>query len=172
MNFRYHICLFFIVGLLAGCVGVPLVVDQQATPEKVATDIGLPSDQLGTLVRCTTADTTPGTKGAVYRPCLYAALPDGAALIVHDFAKDKYVVLHQLDARTVRAVAMAKMGRARQIQIHSERGFTVLDMLSDDRVWGNRSALDAAYDHLRSVGIAVTEPARLVILSVGRSIIF
>jgi hypothetical protein len=154
--------LLLVLGLLAGCAGAPPPIDKHASPERIANDIGLPSVVPGTLFRCNMADTTPGEKLAIFRPCLYVQLADGAALVGYDEAQQKYRVLHRLDARAVRAVAMKEMGRAKQIQLHTEQGFTVFDLLSDDRVWGNPSASRAAYDHLRSLGIAATEPVRMV----------
>lgn len=154
--------LFIVLGLLAGCAGAPPPIDKQASPEKIAKDIGLPSVMPGTIVRCNMADTVPGEKLAIFRPCLYVLLSDGAALVGYEEAQLKYLVLHRLDARAVRAVAMKEMGRAKQIQLHTEQGFTVFDLLSDDRMWGNPSASRVAYDHLRSLGIAATEPVQIV----------
>jgi hypothetical protein len=161
MTYRHQIHRFLILLLLTGCAGAPSLVDREASPEKIANDTALPHE-IATIVRCNTADTAPGEKLAVFRPCLYLPLSDGAALVVYDEAQLKYQVLHRLDARAVHAVALKEMGKAKQIQLHTETGLTVVDLLSDDRVWSDSSASHVAYDHLRSVGIAATEPVHIV----------
>src|SRR5262245_52949079 len=79
--------LFIVFGLFAGCAGAPQPIDKQASPEKIANDTGLANEIAGAIVRCNMADTAPGEKLAIFRPCLYVPLSDGAALVGYEEAQ-------------------------------------------------------------------------------------
>jgi hypothetical protein len=145
-----------------GCAVVPQPIDKAASPQKIASDAKLPGEQFDAFIPCGTAHAEPGAKLAIFQPCFYVGFSDGAAIVVFDEKHAAYRLLQRLDAREVHKVAMQKMGRGRQIQVHGKGGFIVFDLLSKDRMWGNPSAAEAAYEHLKAVGIPETEPVRMV----------
>jgi hypothetical protein len=147
---------------LAACSFTTLAIDKNAAPDRVAADAGLPPGSITMLQKCGAARAIPGEKSAVYQPCLYAPTPDGAALLAFDENPGVYRVIYKLEPKTVNAVALKKMGRARQVQVHSRAGFFVFEFVSDDRVWGKPALGTAAFDHLRSLGITETEPVQYV----------
>lgn len=148
--------------VLAGCAGVPLAIDKNAAPAKVAADLGLEAGAVSVVEHCATADAIVGEKLAVYQPCVYAPLVDGAVLLTFDESQARYGAIHRLKPATIRAVAFKEMGRAKQIQIHSNAGFVVVEFLSPSRTWGKPAAAVTAYAHLRSLGIPETDPVQYV----------
>jgi len=148
--------------IVAGCTVVTPPIDKVAQPEKIARDAGLPSSTFDTPIACNVARATPGEKLAIFQPCFYVKFPDHVAIVTFDEKQGVYRLLKTVDASTVTAVGMKKMGRVRQIQVHSRSGFIVFDLLSKDRGWGNPDAAEKAFDVLKSLGIPVTDPVQLV----------
>lgn len=153
---------FLSAWILTGCGVAPLAIDKNASSAEVATDLGLEEGAISALEHCVMADAVAGEKLAIYQPCLYVALADGAALLTFDEAQARYRVMHRLDPSTVRAVGFKSMGRAKQLQIHMNSGFVIADFVSPTRTWGNPSASASSFDFLKSLGIPETDPMQFV----------
>src|SRR5262245_66339822 len=80
--------------LLAACATPPVAMN--ATPGRIASDLGLPEDSITKLVQCASALAVPGEKSAVFVDCVYAPLPDGALLIGFSEKQQKLVLLQKL----------------------------------------------------------------------------
>ena len=137
-------------------------IDKAADPAKIGADLSLDRGSVGELATADCAVATPGVKAAIYLQCLYAEQADGALLIIYDEKENRFGIFRKLDPASLKGVALVKHGRARQLQIHEDRGMIVLSLLSKSRVWGDNPATNAAYDHLQKLGVQKAEPVQWV----------
>ena len=162
---RIHPRLLLVTALmLGGCAVAPPRMDKAANVTGISTDVGIAIPTDSPLLRCDAAQVQPGDKSGHFLTCLYIPLPDGAALVGFDEKESKFRLLSRFDVHSVHGVALKTMGNAWQLQLTTEDGFIVVDLLTDDRAWTGKAASSAAIDHLRGLGIPAADPVRLVMV--------
>lgn len=160
-----RVCLIVVAAALSGCVANIPLQDEQATRAKLSTALDVPAEQISGYSRVLIGKASGGAKAERVEGILVLT-PQSAAVLDYDGTSKQFSKAFTFDAQTQGAVIQEKssiLGKLRQLQVRTEDGVLIMEFVNSDYGQiGMGAKLDAAYAHLKGLGIPEMTPVPYV----------
>jgi len=159
------VCLVVVAATLSGCVANIPLQDEKATRAKLSTALSVPAEQIGGYSRVLISKASGGERAERVEG-IYVLTPQSAAVLDYDGTSKQFSTAFTFDAQTRGAVIQEKgtiVGKLRQLQVRTEDGVLIMEFVNADYGQiGQGAKLDAAYAHLKGLGVPEMTPVPYV----------
>jgi hypothetical protein len=160
-----RLCLIVVAATLSGCVANIPLQDEKTTRAKLSTALNVPAEQISGYSRVLIGKASNGKQAQIVEG-VYVLTPQSAAVLDYDGTSKQFSKAFTFDAQTQGAVVQERstiVGKVRQLQVRTEDGVLIMEFVNADYGQiGMGAKLDAAYAHLKGLGVPEMTPVPYV----------
>jgi hypothetical protein len=146
---------------LCGCASNIPLQNERATRAKLSAALDVPAEQISSYSRVLIGQTSGGASAPRFE-CIYVQTPQYAAVLDYNVKTKQFNTAFTFDSRTRGAVIQEKptmLATLRQLQVRTDDAVLIMEFVNADfGTIGMGARLDAAYAHLKELGVPSMTP--------------